>query len=164
MYRNRVDSIASHYRLVGQGIKSRWEGTFSALIHTGPGATEPPQKWVIGLPSRAKRRGSGVDHPSLFSAQVQERVELHFYSPSRPSQTLLRRNSLYHTVVTHGMKTISNQHRSFSSRDIQYGLQLDHSLNHVNKSSPHIHLVRRNSVLFYNSGLTSLRFKNLAVS
>jgi hypothetical protein len=108
VYRNSVDCIASHYKPVGHGIESRWGGAFSALILTGPRATEPPQKWVAGLLPRAKRSGRGVDHPPQFSAQVQERVELHFHSPSRPSQTLLRRNSFYLTVVTHGTKKISN--------------------------------------------------------
>jgi hypothetical protein len=91
-------------------------GNFSAFIHTGPGATEPPQQWVTSLLPRAKQLGLGVDHTLQFRAQVQERVDLYFYSPSRASQTVLSRNSLYVTVVTHRMKTISNQHCSISSK------------------------------------------------
>ena len=91
-------------------------GGFSALIHTGPGTIEPPQNWVTVLLPRAKRLGRGVDRQPQLSAQVQERVDLYFYPPSRPSQTVLRQNSLHLAVVTHGMATISNHHRSVSSK------------------------------------------------
>jgi len=37
-----------------------------------------------------KRPGRGVDHPLQSSAEVKERVELHFYSPSGPSWSVLR--------------------------------------------------------------------------
>jgi hypothetical protein len=39
------------------------------------GHTQPLVQWV---------RGHGVDHPRPSGAEVQERVELYFYSPSGP--------------------------------------------------------------------------------
>ena len=41
--------------------------------------------------SGVKRPGRGVDHPNLSSAEVKERVELYFYSPSRCSWPVLGR-------------------------------------------------------------------------
>jgi hypothetical protein len=52
----------------------------SALIHTGPGASEPPQQWVNALLPKAKRLGLGVDHQPQFSVQAQERVDLYTVS------------------------------------------------------------------------------------
>jgi len=36
-----------------------------------------------------KRPGRGVDHPTPYSAEVKERVDLHIYSPSGPSWPVL---------------------------------------------------------------------------
>ena len=38
-----------------------------------------------------KRPGRGINHPTLFSAEVKERVELYLYSPSGPSWPVLGR-------------------------------------------------------------------------
>ena len=43
--------------------------------------TQPPVQWVPGV----KLSSSDVDHPPPSSAEVKERVELYFYSPSRAS-------------------------------------------------------------------------------
>jgi len=45
---------------------------FSTLIQTGPGTY--PASWP----------GPGVDHPTPYSAEVKERVELYLYSTSGP--------------------------------------------------------------------------------
>ena len=50
----------------------------TALFH-------PPVRWVPGV----KRPGRGVDHPPTSSAEVKERVEPYFYSPSGPSRPVL---------------------------------------------------------------------------
>jgi len=46
-----------------------------SLLYHGFWLTFPGVKWP----------GPGVDHPSLSSAEVKERVELNIYSPSGPS-------------------------------------------------------------------------------
>jgi len=57
---------------------------FSAPVQTGPGAH--PASYTVGTGSllAVKRLGHGVDHPSPFSAEVKERVELYLYSPFEP--------------------------------------------------------------------------------
>jgi len=58
---------------------------FSAPFQTGPGAY--PAFYTMGTGSflGVKQPGRGVDHPPPSSAEVKERVELYFYSPSGPS-------------------------------------------------------------------------------
>jgi hypothetical protein len=59
---------------------------FSALVNTGPGAQPVSSTMVTGsFPGGVMRPGRGVDHPPPFSAEVKERIELYFYSPSVPS-------------------------------------------------------------------------------
>jgi len=67
---------------------------FSAPIHTGRGAC--PGSYAVGTGSftRVKWLGHGVNHPPASSAEVKERAELYFSSPSVRSlhvlgQTLL---------------------------------------------------------------------------
>jgi len=55
---------------------------FSAPVQTGPGAHPAPcTMGTVSFPG-VKRPGRGVDHPSPYSAEVKERVELSLYSPS----------------------------------------------------------------------------------
>jgi len=63
---------------------------FSAPVQTGSEAH--PASYTAGNGSflEVKRPGRGVDHPSLSSAEVKERVELHLYSSSGPSWPVLR--------------------------------------------------------------------------
>jgi hypothetical protein len=56
---------------------------FFAPVQTGPGG--PPSLLYNGL----KWAGHGVDHPPRTSAEVKERVEQYFYSPSGPSWPVL---------------------------------------------------------------------------
>jgi len=46
-----------------------------------------PASYTIDTGSfpEVKQPGHGVDHPSPFSAEVKERVDLYLYSPSGPS-------------------------------------------------------------------------------
>jgi hypothetical protein len=70
--------IATNYRLDGPGIESQWGGGgFSATVQTGPGAH--PASYRMGTWSfpGTKRQERGVDHSSIASAEVKERVELH---------------------------------------------------------------------------------------
>jgi hypothetical protein len=62
--------------------------TFPALVQTGPRAH--PASHTMGTESLQglKRPGRGVDHPPTSSAEVKERVELHFYSSSAPSRQI----------------------------------------------------------------------------
>jgi hypothetical protein len=59
----------------GDGIPVR--SRFSALVHTGLGA----HSYTMGTGSfsEAKRPERGVNHPTLFRAEVKEREQLHLY-------------------------------------------------------------------------------------
>ena len=58
---------------------------FSAPDQTGSEAH--PASYTVGTGSLpgVKQPGCGVDHPPPSSAEVNERVELYFFSPSGPS-------------------------------------------------------------------------------
>jgi hypothetical protein len=77
--------IATRYGLDSPAIESQWGGQdflhpFQAVSGTNPAS------FTLGTGSfpRVKHPGHGVDHPPPFSAEVKERVELYFYSPSGP--------------------------------------------------------------------------------
>ena len=65
---------------------------FSSHVQTGRGAHSA--SYTMGAVSfqRVKRPGRGVDHSPPSSTEVEERVELHLYSPSGPSWPVLGRN------------------------------------------------------------------------
>ena len=58
---------------------------FSAPLQTSSGAH--PASYAMGTWSfpGVKQPGYGIDHPPPSSAEVKERVKLHYYSPSEPS-------------------------------------------------------------------------------
>ena len=58
------------------------EAKFSAPAHTVPGAHSASYTMGIGIFPEVKRPGRDVDHPPTSSAEVKERVQLYFYSPS----------------------------------------------------------------------------------
>jgi len=62
---------------------------FSELVQTGPGVHPTSYTMGIGSFPEVKRPGCGVDHPPPSSAEVKERVELYFYSPSGLSWSVL---------------------------------------------------------------------------
>jgi hypothetical protein len=64
---------------------------FLAHVQIGSGAHPASCTMGTGLSRGVKRPGRGADHPSTSSAEVKERVELYFYSPSGPSGPVLSR-------------------------------------------------------------------------
>jgi len=58
---------------------------FSSPVQTGPAAHAASYKMGTGSFPGVKRPGRGVDYPLSSSAEVKEKVELHFYSTSGPS-------------------------------------------------------------------------------
>ena len=92
MGRDSSVGIATRYWLDGPGIESQWERDFPHHSRPTLGPTQPPIKWVPGLLPKVKRPGRGVNHPSLSSAEVKERIDLYLYSPVRLSWPVLGRN------------------------------------------------------------------------
>ena len=78
---DRSVGIETRYRLEGRGDRMSVGGRFSAPVKTGPVAS--PASYRLGSEKflGVKRSGRGVDHPPPSSAEVKERVELHFCSP-----------------------------------------------------------------------------------
>jgi len=59
---------------------------FTTASRTALDPTQPPIQWVPGFLSLGvKRPGREADHSPPSSAEVEERVEIHFHSPSTPS-------------------------------------------------------------------------------
>ena len=83
--------IATRLRAEWSGDRIPVGARFSALVQTGPGAH--PASYTMGTASfpEVKRPGRGVDHPPPSSSEVEGRVELYFYSPSRYSWPVLGR-------------------------------------------------------------------------
>ena len=71
------------------GDRIPFAARFSAAVQTTPGAHL--DSYTMGTRSfpRVKRPGHDVDHPPPYSAEVKERVELHFYSLSGSSWAVL---------------------------------------------------------------------------
>jgi len=61
------------------------EARFSAPVQTGPGTRLASCSRGTGALPGVKRPWHGVDHPPQSRAEVKDRVELYFYSPSEPS-------------------------------------------------------------------------------
>ena len=70
-----VVGIATGYGLDGSQTESRWERP----VQIGPGVHLASSTMDTELFLAVKRRGSDVNHPFPFSAEVKERVEA--YSP-----------------------------------------------------------------------------------
>jgi hypothetical protein len=83
--RNSSVGLATRYGLDGPGIESRCERDFPTTVQTG--LATHPTSYTFGTASfpGLKRSGRGVNHPTLFSTEVKERVELYLYFPSGPS-------------------------------------------------------------------------------
>jgi hypothetical protein len=81
--------IATRYGLDGAGIESRRGVRFSTPVQTYPGPH--PAYYTMGTGSfpGVKRPGRGVDHPTPYSAEVKERVELYLYSTSETSRPVM---------------------------------------------------------------------------
>jgi len=77
-------SIATCYGLEGLGIKFQWGRDILHPSRPVPGAH--PASFTMGTESfpGVKQPGHGVNHPPLFSAEVEGRAELYICSPSGP--------------------------------------------------------------------------------
>ena len=62
---------------------------FFATVQTGPGFHQASYTTGTGSFPGVKRPGRDVDHPPTSSAEVKERLELYFSSPSAPSWPVL---------------------------------------------------------------------------
>jgi hypothetical protein len=95
-----TDIINTLHSLLRTDIASRYSGflwaglsgdripvlaTFSTLVQTSPAAHSTSYTMGTGSFPGAKRPGSGINYPTPSIAEVKERVELYFYSPSVPS-------------------------------------------------------------------------------
>jgi hypothetical protein len=70
----------------GRGIEFRCVQGFLHPSTPALGPTRPPMKWIPNFfPDGLSGPGRVLDHPLPSSAEVKERVELYFYSPSGPS-------------------------------------------------------------------------------
>ena len=78
---NSVD-IVNIYGLEGPRIEPRVKARFSAPVQTGSGAYPISCTMGTGYSPGVKGQGRGVEHPSPFSAEVKEKVELYLYSTS----------------------------------------------------------------------------------
>jgi hypothetical protein len=98
-----VVRIATCYGLDGPGMESRSGARFSTPLQTGPEAH--PTSYIIGTWSfpGVDRPECGVDHPPPSGAEVNEGVELYFYSSSGSSWPVVERTSalLYHFIIGH---------------------------------------------------------------
>jgi hypothetical protein len=83
--RDGLVGIATRYGLEGPGIQFRWGRDFQYPSSPALEPTQPPIQWIPCLYPGLKRLGRGVDHPSLSTAEVEERVKLYVCSPSGPS-------------------------------------------------------------------------------
>jgi hypothetical protein len=72
--RDSVVGIAARYGLVDPGIESLWGRDFPHPSRLALGSTQPPIQYLF---SWVKRPGRGVNNPSTFSAEVEERAALH---------------------------------------------------------------------------------------
>jgi len=63
---------------------------FSASVQTGPGAHPASYTMGTGPFPGVKQSGCGTDHSCPSSAEVKKRGQLYNYSPSGPTQSVLR--------------------------------------------------------------------------
>ena len=74
--RDSLVGTATGYLLDGPGIQSPVGATFSAAVHTGPGAHPGSYTMDTGSLAGLKQPGRGVNHPPPSGAEVEERIRL----------------------------------------------------------------------------------------
>jgi hypothetical protein len=79
---NSIIGTDNSYGLDGPGVESRWGATFCAPIRNGFGVAAFSCTESKGLFLRGKAARTWRSPPTPSSAEVKERVELYFYSPS----------------------------------------------------------------------------------
>ena len=77
--------IATTLGLDGPEIESRWKRNLPHPSRPALGITQPPVQWVPGFFPGGKAAGAWHWPFTPSSAEVKERVQLYFYSPSGPS-------------------------------------------------------------------------------
>ena len=112
-----VDTV-TRCELDGPGIESRWRWgkRFSTPVQTTPGTHLAFYTMGTGSFPGVNRLARGVDNPPASSAQVQEREELYFYSPSSPSWAVLGWNTFLPFTVLLIFPSHSFSVNSFSLR------------------------------------------------
>jgi hypothetical protein len=80
--RGSVVGVATFYWLDGPVIESRWGRGIAHPNRLALGPTQPPIQWVPGLFHGRKAAETRHYHLPSSSAEVKERVELYFCSPS----------------------------------------------------------------------------------
>ena len=88
MGRGSSVGIATRYGLDGPGIEFRWGGG-DEIFRTRQDLPWGPPTMGTGPFLGAKLPGRGVDHPTLYRAEVKERVGLCLNSTSGPSWPVL---------------------------------------------------------------------------
>ena len=90
-----VLGIATRYGTDDPGIEFRWGRDFCAPLLTNPVGHTASYTVGTGSLPEVKRPGLGVNYSLSSSAEVKERAELYFYSPSGPSWSVLGRTLLF---------------------------------------------------------------------
>jgi hypothetical protein len=90
--RDSAAGVATRYGLDGPGIESLWEQDFPHTSGPALGPTSPPYNGYIFSYPGVKRPDRSNDHPPPSSTEVEERIELHLYSPCAHSTACSRVN------------------------------------------------------------------------
>ena len=95
------------------------EARFSALIPTSPGDNPSSCTVDMGSHSRINRPECGLNHPSQFSAETKERVELYLHSSCSMVNFMFTLLVAFHTlkcetnVTVYGEALLNNTPRQF---------------------------------------------------
>jgi len=84
-----IRGIATHYGLDDPGIKSQCQQDSQHPTRPALGPTQPPVQWILCLFPGVKWPQHGTDHILPSNAKIGERMELHLYTPSGPTWTVL---------------------------------------------------------------------------
>jgi hypothetical protein len=110
---------------------------FSAPVPDRPWGPPIPlyNGYWVSFPG-AKRPRRGVNHPPTSSAEVKERVELHFFSPSRPSWPVLGQTLAFFTFYKSYIRSCFNMLLITTAQGKYEGENSTHSLTHKHTLTP----------------------------